>query len=397
MFSCVQKDKQGTGQVHTVLKCDNLPIRITTDNLREIKLDPHDKGYMYDDLIDSVSFIKLQTTDNNLMAYVDQIFFTDNKIIIVDSKKLKAIFVYDYKGNFLYRISRCGEGPDEYRTLVYATLSMDKSQIIVVDAGAKKIKYFSIDDDVVKASGSFLMKSVDLYYNFGYVEFLTDNIIAGYYSVGNVIPNTSDLHKFILSNLNNEIYYSGYKSYYKKNFTFTTDSPLQKFGSNLFFNPSFNDTIFVVGKEGLDARYVINIKGHKNIVENETTTDDDFRKVLKNTDYFNSHFVDLRDIAVFDYMTHVNWFTWGLYLKSENKIYNCNGKFRNPIFSYCHEKSFYYKENTLVKPVSANSLLLNKGALLKNNNSPQLKVIYENLTEDDNPVLLFYHMKTKIE
>ena len=394
LFSCSQKSNKEVNSSNCIQLYGS---QYTTDNLKEIELNPYDKGYMYDDLIDSVSFIKLQTTDYNLMAYVDRILFTDDKIIIIDSKKMKAIFVYDYQGNYLYRISQLGEGPNEYRSLSYVTLNLDKSQIIVVDIGAQKLKYFSINNRTANITGSFLVKSIDLPYIFDAVELLTDDIIAGYYFVGNTLPNTPNLYKFIISDLNKKIYFFGDKSFYNKKFTYTTSCPLQKFNSTVFFNPSYNDTIFSINKESLEAHYVINIKGHKNIVINENTTDETFKQVLKSNNFFNSYFIDLQDIAVFSYTAHMDWYTWGVYIKSENKTYNCNGKFQNPLFSYCHEQSFYYKDNILVKPVSANSLLLNKGALLKNNNSPQLKVIYENLTEDDNPVLLFYHMKTKIE
>lgn len=123
-----------------------------------------------------------------------------------------------------------------------------------------------------------------------------------------------------------KVYYSQYKSYYSNKFHYSTGYPLHRFGSNIYFNPPFNDTIFEVNKNSFKAKYAFNIAGGNHLHIDETTTDDDFREQMRNIDYFNSHFIDLKDVAVFHYMSNVDYLTWGVYVKSEDRTYENNGK-----------------------------------------------------------------------
>ena len=76
------------------------------ENVKEIKLNPHGKGYFYDELIDSVSFVKLETTDENLIGHINYLLFTKDNIIAVDRGNSKTVTVYDKQGRFLKKVSR---------------------------------------------------------------------------------------------------------------------------------------------------------------------------------------------------------------------------------------------------------------------------------------------------
>lgn len=398
-FSCVKNEKKVQQQsIADTIERTGLALKEDSMNIaKDIILDPYAKGYPYDKLIDSISFVKLETTDNNLIGCINHLFFTNDKIVVVDMEVSKTITVYDRKGKFLYTISHRGAGPNEYRTLDYATLTLDQSNIVVVDMGANRLKYFSLDNATAKLTGSFLSKSVELPYIFTNVEYITDQIVAGYYSGGNIVPGKTDKQLFLITDLNKNIKYSGYKSFYNKNFTFTTRFPLRRFGPQLFFNPSFNDTIFNVTDKGLKTHYILNIKGNKKINIDETTENRTFSNELNQNNYFNSYFIELKDVAVFHYMSNTGRLNWGLYLKSENKTYDCSSEYKDPLAGFFNIPWFYYESNTLVMPIAANRLISHKDHIIKHSNKQLAKNLLDNLTEDDNPVLLFYHMKTKIK
>lgn len=386
-FSCAKKKELPAG-VNSVL---------TEKEVRYINLNPYDKGYAYDDLIDSVSFVKLETTDKNLIGAVNQLFFINDKIVVIDKEVSKSITVYDKVGKFLYKVSRMGNGPGEYNYLNYVTPDYDKSGIVLVDMMAKKLKFYTLDDRLQKLIESYMIKSVDLPYALSHVEFLSPEVVAGYYSVGNYIPGTSDKHKFMVAGLDGQVLYSGYESYYNKKFTLTTEFPLRRFGDNVYFNPSFSDTIFKVSPSGLEVSYILNIKGSEKLKQNENITQEEFDRLLEQSNYFNGYFVDLKDAAMFHYMSDTDYSSWGMYLKSENKVYDCNGKCKDPLLGFCHIPWHYYADNTVVKAVSANWILSYKEDFLKKSDSGIVKPLLKDLTEDDNPVLLFYHMKTIIK
>ena len=403
-FSCNRKNRQQKNPASEISRsavADSAAhyssIKITTGNERIIHLDPHAKGYTYDELIDSISFVRLQTTDNCLIANINRLYFTEDKIIVVDYFKMEMIYVFDRQGRFLYTLSRQGGAPYEYTTLDYAALTPDQKHVVAVDMG-QKLKYYRLDKEHVMRTGSFLDKTVTLSNTFYTVEFLTDDIIAGYCSGGNIwSPHSSDRHLLMLSTLSNKILYSGYKSYYSKNFNFTTDAPIRKCGNKLYFNPIFSDTIYTVSREGLEACYVLDIKGHKKVIIDDGITNESYREQKKTNPYFNSDFLDMDDVALFAYMANLGRPTWGLYIKAEDKTYDCNSYLQDPLKAFCNGPWYYYKGNTAACPVSASSLLANKKSILKKSNPKIATELLDGLTEDDNPVVLFYHMKTKIK
>ena len=60
----------------------------------------------FDSLMDFVSFVKLETTGDNLVGAISQILFVNNKIIVVDFDVSKTITVYDESGKFLNKIGK---------------------------------------------------------------------------------------------------------------------------------------------------------------------------------------------------------------------------------------------------------------------------------------------------
>lgn len=366
--------------------------------LTEIKIDPYDEGYPFDELMDSVSFVKLETTDDNLIGVIDDVFFVNDLIIVVDKHISTSIGVYDKTGKFLYKISNKGEGVGEYKNITYVTLTPDQTQLAVVDLLDRRLKYFSIDNKVAQATQSFLVKSVYLPFFIPYLEFISDEVIAGCDFGGFQVPNTSDKQTFVVTDLYENIKYAGYKSFYSKNFITTTPKPLHKFDSEVFFNPSFSDTIYNVTLNGLIPRYVLNIKGKRDLRIDENTTSNEFRERLRAAPYFNSHFVELDNIAVFDYMgNQMNKLAWCLYLKQEDKTYHCNGKCKNRLFPFFRLPAFKYQDDIVAVPVNPNRFLAVKNALLASDDKAQVERLLDGLTEDDNPVIMFFHMKTKIQ
>lgn len=69
---------------------------------------------------------------------------------------------------------------------------------------------------------------------------------------------------------------------------------------------------------------------------------------------------------------------------------------KNPLFSFFHIPWFYYGDNTIVVPVSASKIVGARNDILQKCDS-KLAELLDGLTEDDNPILLFYHMKTKMQ
>jgi len=88
-----------------------------------------------------VSFVKLETTGNNLVDAISKILFINNKIVVIDFGISKTITVYDESGTFLNKIGKLGQGPGEYAYFGYVVLTSNRSTVVVVDMGSGNLKY----------------------------------------------------------------------------------------------------------------------------------------------------------------------------------------------------------------------------------------------------------------
>ena len=139
IISCKQnKDKTGN------------PIFVNTNQT---------SNYDLFDFVDSVRFIKLQTTDDNLIGSINKVFFDDNQIIVVDSK-VKQILVFDVEGNYSHNINKRGQGPGEYVSMSVVRYDHQKKCIFVYDASTYKMLIYSIDGNLTQEIQDFSHKAV---------------------------------------------------------------------------------------------------------------------------------------------------------------------------------------------------------------------------------------------
>ncbi|MDR1610139.1 MAG: 6-bladed beta-propeller [Candidatus Symbiothrix sp.] len=81
--------------------------------------------------LDKCQFVKLQTTDDCLIKWIEKIEFDDNKIFIMDENE--KIFVFNNEGKFLNAIGKTGLGPEEQLTVFDFYLDKKSAIINVVD------------------------------------------------------------------------------------------------------------------------------------------------------------------------------------------------------------------------------------------------------------------------
>ena len=143
-----------------------------------------------EDIASFHSLVPLETSDDIIIGEIGQVFLTDSLIIIRDSKT-GDIPVFDYDGNFKYKIGKKGQGPEDYVRNYNIFVSEDQNTISVADMATKRIVVYDLQ-------GNFLdSKRVDfLIYNF-----IPDQ--SGYWGVnGGQNPEKYDL---IYINKDNQI------------------------------------------------------------------------------------------------------------------------------------------------------------------------------------------------
>ena len=114
---------------------------ISCDNMQTIVVRTGNTPYPIDEIIDSTEYVRLETTDDNLIGYISQIRTTDDCIVVTD-KQNQTVFVFDRRGKALGSIKRTGRGPQEYTGISAVSLTPDGQRIVITDCWSKKALYF---------------------------------------------------------------------------------------------------------------------------------------------------------------------------------------------------------------------------------------------------------------
>ncbi|MDR0955218.1 MAG: 6-bladed beta-propeller [Rikenellaceae bacterium] len=102
---------------------------------------------------DSVKFVRLETTDDNLISNVSELLFAEESIIVVDYPTASILF-FDYNGHYLRKIQRRGRGPGEYLELSRVMLDADDN-LIVYDAELRAMLYYDSEGKFLSITEDF--------------------------------------------------------------------------------------------------------------------------------------------------------------------------------------------------------------------------------------------------
>ena len=354
----------------------------------EVNIDLNKDCLPFDSLMTKVNYVKLETTGDNLVGGISQILFVDDKIIIVDAEKSKTITVYDGKGHFLYKIGTLVQGLMEYGSLDHVAFTPGKEMLVITDLKSGCLKYYSI--------GGIYVKSVKLPYWFSESEFLTDNLIAGFWSGGTVIPGENKNYKPLLfiTDLFGNVSSSAFQSYYKKEYTSTILEPIRQFNDRVLYNNPNTDSIFLLTPNGIELAYHLNIKGAKPMILNEDITNDLLREQRRNNPFFNGDFVELKDGAIFHiFESGFPGYRFGIYSNAKQRTFCCDCFRYSPFFCFFDAPKARYGDNTVVVDTRSDIALAYKDELYKLGKKEEIDEFYKGLTEDSNPILFFYELK----
>ncbi|MDR2472501.1 MAG: 6-bladed beta-propeller [Tannerella sp.] len=88
-----------------------------------------------------MQIIPLETTDEALIAEIDEIEIRNDRIYIMD-QLARSVYVFDMTGKYLNRINKVGQGPGEYGFLSY--MAVTDSTVIVFDHFMDKLIEYKI-------------------------------------------------------------------------------------------------------------------------------------------------------------------------------------------------------------------------------------------------------------
>ena len=129
----------------------------------------------------------------------------------------------------------------------------------------------------------------------------------------------------------------------------------------------------------------------------EIVNTEQFHKMLEDHYFFNGDFIELKNFTYINIMS-----PWGypsaVYVHGKKKTYLSSGIGNHPFFAFMGTApKARYKENCIVIDVQSYQILAQKSQLYNGERYKQLlDSLFENLTEDSNPVLFFYYLNERL-
>lgn len=125
-----------------------------------LAIDPTDtRPARLSEFISNYEFLKLSTSDNSFIGDIDKLLVTDTRIYVLDPRQSIALYVYNRTGELEFKIANYGRGPGEFMGPYDFAIDDNRGEIIIFDARALKLCYYSIID------GSYI-KEVNLDFQF---------------------------------------------------------------------------------------------------------------------------------------------------------------------------------------------------------------------------------------
>ena len=339
-----------------------------------------------DSIIEKIDYVKLRSTENNPIGEVDALWITPDNIVVADYNLSKSIFIFDRLGRLQATISRLGRGPQEYLSIFDVVLTPDRQRVAVLDNHGKKILYYDL-------AGNFLFCKELPFYAIGMKYFDEENILMTTYGLGAddpglaSYPNNNDLLYWVDTTM--RIRKSFMPNPFNKNFS--CKIPLVKqFGpSRIYATLAYSDTVYRITPQGMIARYWIDLSpvgGVSNL--GKEATDEKTSELIRTTiPIFMGELLESDRFIIFKPLDTPAI----LFSKKTSKCYYLNNG-SSRVLNYHLASVDFAHEDRFITVVPAYQLC----NVIKFKDSTNIELAEEiatGLTENDDPVLLFYTLK----
>ncbi|MFC0876930.1 6-bladed beta-propeller [Saccharicrinis sp. FJH2] len=149
------------------IACSTTPEIDTGKNVK-LKVDKIESAAKLSEFIDSINYIKLETTDKSFISEVSHVKMLKDNVVIFDDPQ-NAILCFDIKGNFKYKIKQVGKGPKEY--IKISGFDIFNGVLAIHDRMTKKALFFNLK------TGKF-KNEIKIKYDFSSILMMEDGFLA---------------------------------------------------------------------------------------------------------------------------------------------------------------------------------------------------------------------------
>lgn len=321
-------------------------------------------------------FIPLETSEDCLISKVEQIIINENKIYINSGKD--KLLVFDTSGKFITQIGNKGNGPGEYRSIWNFHVDNKKQILTVADAGQNRIIYYSLGD-------YRHIETKTLFY-FTDCCWLSDNNIAWLFWGGYESKDKDRYYIKITDERLNELKLL-HPLDYKFTYPVLCGSQFYTLNQKSYLNLPYTPAIYEITSQSITPSYRLSLGQHKFAPSEwmEKEAERDYSAIVQ-TDYISSQNVKETDnyISVSYYAKGANAFI-GFYNKKTGQ--SC----KYPLPEFIRHTGLTGTD-IVVDTFKDSFITCLDASVLKrypNSKIAKLKIISENINEEDNPVICF--------
>lgn len=224
-----------------------------------VRLNP--KEILISELFQKIEIIPLETTEESLITSIGRIREHNDRYYILDDR-LSVLFCFNKEGKYLSKISKTGNGPDEYHLIYETVINSDKNKIFMLSPMGTIHIYdmngLFLEKKMLEEGGQQDMIEVD------------DNIIA-YWVLGNAD------NKISFYDIKNDKIIGGF--WKDTDDTFMTNLCIDVFyqyNNENYFSTQFANEVYKFTKDTFELAYVwdfgidnIDLKPHKERVKED--------------------------------------------------------------------------------------------------------------------------------
>ncbi|MFW6275280.1 MAG: 6-bladed beta-propeller [bacterium] len=136
----------------SIWKCDNLNEKIELERTKcigkRLIATVQKDSLCFNELIDSLSLIRLETTPTSLFGDITKIEILNDTIIIFDFQN-QSVLTFDLKGKFIGKIGKIGKGPEELLNINSIALDKTNHEVLILDDRKSKVFHFKLNGKFV--------------------------------------------------------------------------------------------------------------------------------------------------------------------------------------------------------------------------------------------------------
>lgn len=362
-------------------------LEVISDSVVRIDLNPFlkEQSFNIGSHIKNIELIPLETTNASLIDDIKKILVTENNIYIYDDFKGGGVIIFNKEGKFNKRLPN-GKGPGELTRLYDIAYDNTKNELIVYQHSF--LLYFTPNGQYIK------QKRLPFdFYNFTVVD--DKYIFKSHNKQANGHLKDIVDYRLFVTNKDFELKSVGLPSP-ESDVDIEHNTYIHNNSGNIYITQKFDNTIyqFIDSVSELRAKY--SIVYNKKELPNEyvQSTWEKFENSVRKNDYyfFLGKFIDAK---CHDAFFLENWFINNQTVvfrnkKSGNMIGGTNADYDlNEIPPLAFPMTAIDKYFISFYLPSSNDLFSLKSSIISNENKLKIK----GLTENDNPVLVFFELK----